>query len=164
MNVQENSQAFTSGNPGTQKEADRFVAACREAIRRAIPHRFDELFSKLDDALYERLAALSARLDAALRPAVEGAGQSMSRVGSMFTVFFRPEPPSDFEEVKECDLDAFGRFHREALNRGVYLPPSQFEAAFLPAVLTDAQVDHIAAALADALHKALAVVDASGSR
>ena len=120
--------------------------------------------AQLDDALYERLAALSARLDAALRPAVEGAGQSMSRVGSMFTVFFRPEPPRDFEEVKECDLDAFGRFHREALNRGVYLPPSQFEAAFLPAVLTDAQVDHIAAALADALHKALAVVDASGSR
>ena len=120
--------------------------------------------AQLDDALYQRLEALSARLDAALRPAVEGAGQSMSRVGSMFTVFFRPEPPRDFEEVKECDLAAFGRFHREALNRGVYLPPSQFEAAFLPAVLTDTQVDHIASALADALHKALAVVDASGSR
>lgn len=119
--------------------------------------------AQLDEALYARLEALSERLELALRPAVEAAGQSMSRVGSMFTVFFRPELPQHFEEVKQCDLQAFGRFHREALNRGVYLPPSQFEAAFLPAVLAEAEVDRIVRVLIDALHATLGPVDGPGS-
>jgi glutamate-1-semialdehyde 2,1-aminomutase len=66
-------------------------------------------------------------------------------------VFFRGEPPHRFSEVRECDLDAFGRFFRAALNGGVYLPPSQFEAAFLPARLTDEEVARVADGLATAL-------------
>ena len=113
----------------------------------------------LDVALYARLEALGARLEARLRPEVEKRGQSMSRLGSMFTVFFRSERPTHFDQVKECDLPAFGRFHREAMIRGVYLPPSQFEAAFLPALLRDDQVDTAADALVAALDIALRPVD-----
>ena len=67
----------------------------------------------------------------------------MTRMGSMFTVFFRETAPTNFEEVSQCDMDAFGRFHRAALDRGVYLPPSQYEAAFLPAGLTDSEMEQL---------------------
>jgi len=107
--------------------------------------------AKLSPELYARLEVLGSRLDAGIRPAVEEAGASMNRMGSMFTIFFRPTPPTHFEEVKECDMGRFGKFHRNALNEGVYLPPSQYEAAFLPVVLSDAQCDEIVTALKSAL-------------
>jgi glutamate-1-semialdehyde 2,1-aminomutase len=97
--------------------------------------------AQLTPEVYARLEAIGERLEAGLRPEVEAMGLSMTRIGSMFTVFFRAEAPTHFAEVKTCDLAAFGRFHRAALDRGVYMPPSQFEAAFLPATLTDADVD-----------------------
>ena len=75
----------------------------------------------------------------------------MARVGSMFTIFFRGDRPVNFSEVTECDMAAFGRFHRAALNRGVSWPPSQYEAAFLPSGLTAKERDH----LVDGLHHAL---------
>ncbi|MEC7949428.1 MAG: glutamate-1-semialdehyde 2,1-aminomutase [Myxococcota bacterium] len=101
--------------------------------------------------VYLRLEEIGANLDAAIRPAVEAAGASIQRVGSMLTVFFRDQPPSDFSQVKECDFDKFGRFHRLCLDAGVYLPPSQYEAAFLPASLSDEEVDRAAEAIRTAL-------------
>ena len=74
----------------------------------------------------------------------------------MFTIFFRAECPRSFEEVKQCDLDCFGRFFREALDRGIYLPPSQFEAAFLSAMMTDEQLDAVIDGLIQSMHAALA--------
>jgi glutamate-1-semialdehyde 2,1-aminomutase len=56
-----------------------------------------------------------------------------NRVGSMFTGFFRGGEVHDYSAAKGSDLAAFGRFHREMLARGVYLAPSQFEAAFVSA-------------------------------
>jgi glutamate-1-semialdehyde 2,1-aminomutase len=75
----------------------------------------------------------------------------MSRVGSMFTIFFRSEVPINFTEVSQCDMAAFGRFHRAALNEGVYLPPSQYESAFLPAGMSPEEVDHLVAGITAAL-------------
>jgi glutamate-1-semialdehyde 2,1-aminomutase len=95
---------------------------------------------QLDAALYERLETIGATIEATLAPAIAYHGCSLARVGSMFTVFFRSTVPHRFSEVLECDLEGFGRFFRAALNGGVYLPASQFEAAFLPATLTDEQV------------------------
>ena len=69
----------------------------------------------------------------------------------MFTVYFRETAPRDYDEAKQCDREASGRFFRGALNGGVYLPPSQFEAAFLSARLTDGEVDLIADAISAAL-------------
>ena len=75
----------------------------------------------------------------------------MTRVGSMFTIFFRAEKPHNFTEVSECDMAAFGRFHRAALKEGVYLPPSQYEAAFLPAGLGQKERDLLVASIEAAL-------------
>ncbi|HHO50460.1 MAG TPA: glutamate-1-semialdehyde-2,1-aminomutase [Deltaproteobacteria bacterium] len=121
-----------SGNPVA-------VAAGRATLR------------QLDDACYERLETLGDRLEEAIQPALTYHKCSMNRVGSMFTVFFRPTPPTRFDEVQQCDLEGFGRFFRAALNGGVYLPPSQYEAAFLPARLTDEQLDRIVDGLTSAL-------------
>jgi glutamate-1-semialdehyde 2,1-aminomutase len=109
------------------------------------------MLSLLTDEVYARLEALSEAFDAGVRPAVEAAGLSMTRVGSMFTVWFRSTPPQRFSEVAGCDLAAFGRFHRAALDRGLYLPPSQYEAAFLPASWTEAELRHGIDALVGAL-------------
>jgi glutamate-1-semialdehyde 2,1-aminomutase len=73
----------------------------------------------------------------------------MHRVGAMITVFFRPEVPWSFDEVKECDFDAFARFFRASLADGVYLPASQYEAMFLNAALTLDQIDKIADVLSE---------------
>jgi glutamate-1-semialdehyde 2,1-aminomutase len=54
-----------------------------------------------------------------------------NRVGSMVTWFFTDSPVTDFASASTSDAEAFGRFHRAMLDQGVWLPPSQFEAAFL---------------------------------
>ena len=95
---------------------------------------------QLDQGVYDRAERLGKALEKALQASLNYHGCSMSRVGSMFTVFFRPTPPTNFDEVKECDLSAFSRFFLAALNTGVYLPPSQFEAAFLSVALSDEEM------------------------
>jgi glutamate-1-semialdehyde 2,1-aminomutase len=105
----------------------------------------------LDDRAYARLEEIGARIEGGLREAVAYHGCSLARVGSMFTVFFRPEAPTTFSEVQECDLEAFGRFFRASLDGGVYLPASQYEAAFLPAILADEEVDRVVDGLSAAL-------------
>jgi glutamate-1-semialdehyde 2,1-aminomutase len=107
--------------------------------------------AKLSPSLYGRLEHIGARVEASLRPTLVALGLSMNRVGSMFTIFFRSTPPTHFEQVKECDMAAFGRFHRAALENGIYLPPSQFEAAFLSVVMTDELVDELIRGLLAAL-------------
>ncbi len=105
----------------------------------------------LTDAVYEKLEATGEAIEARLRPELTRLGLSMSRVGSMFTIFFRGTAPRCFSEVAECDLERFGRFHRAALGAGVYLPPSQYEAAFLPAGLTEAETDRLVEGIIAAL-------------
>jgi glutamate-1-semialdehyde 2,1-aminomutase len=55
----------------------------------------------------------------------------------MFTWFFAKEPVTDWDSAANCDTAAFGKFHRAMLDNGVWLPPSQFEAAFLSAAHSD---------------------------
>lgn len=85
--------------------------------------------------IYPRLEALSAKLVEGVVAAAKQANVPLTagRVGSMFTWFFGPEPVTDWESASKSDTAAFGRFFRNMLDRGVYLPPSQFEAAFLSA-------------------------------
>ncbi len=64
-----------------------------------------------------------------------------NRAGSMVTWFFTDSPVTDFATASASDTDAFGRFHRAMLEQGVWLPPSQFEAAFLSTAHTDADID-----------------------
>jgi glutamate-1-semialdehyde 2,1-aminomutase len=69
-----------------------------------------------------------------------------NRVGSMFTWFFTPGLVTDWDSASKCDTEAFGRFFRSMLDAGVYLPPSQFEAAFMSAAHTAEDVEQTIAA------------------
>ena len=87
---------------------------------------------------YERLSAVSEELTAGLASEAARAGVvlTLNRVGSMFTAFFSPGPVTDYASARKSDTAAFGRFFRTLLDRGVYFPPSQFEAAFVSAAHT----------------------------
>jgi glutamate-1-semialdehyde 2,1-aminomutase len=102
---------------------------------------------------YERLEALGARLEAGFASAAAAAGVPvrLNRVGAMFTGFFSAAPVTDYASAKRCDTARFGRFFRAMLDRGVYLAPSQFEAAFLSLAMSEADIDHTVRAAAEAL-------------
>jgi len=68
------------------------------------------------------------------------AGVTVNRVGSMFTFFFTDGPVTDWESAKRCDTARFGRFFRAMLEQGIYLAPSQFEAAFVSAAHSEADI------------------------
>jgi glutamate-1-semialdehyde 2,1-aminomutase len=78
------------------------------------------------------------------------AGVTVNRVGSMFTLFFTGQPVTDYESAKSSDTARFGRFFRAMLERGIYLAPSQFEAAFLSAAHTEEDISKTLAAAAEA--------------
>ncbi|MCA9417620.1 MAG: aminotransferase class III-fold pyridoxal phosphate-dependent enzyme, partial [Candidatus Omnitrophica bacterium] len=83
--------------------------------------------------IYETLEVHSGELEKGLRERASAANipYRINRVGSMITLFFTDEDVVDFDTAKKCDTDAFGRFFSAMLNRGVMLPPSQFESWFV---------------------------------
>jgi len=98
--------------------------------------------------IYEKLDKLSADLVAGVAAAAKSAGVAMThnRVGSMFTWFFTKGPVTDWDSASKSDTEAFGRFFRNMLDAGIYLPPSQYEAAFLSATHTEDDVQKTVAA------------------
>jgi glutamate-1-semialdehyde 2,1-aminomutase len=99
---------------------------------------------------YERLATLAERLEKGLAEA--GRGRiTVQRFASMLTPFFCTGPIEDYAGAKRADTAAFGRFFHAMLDRGAYLPPAQFEAAFLSLAHTEADVDSTIAAAREAL-------------
>jgi glutamate-1-semialdehyde 2,1-aminomutase len=92
--------------------------------------------------IYPRLEKLSGHLVEGVAAAAKDAGVQLchNRVGSMFTWFFQAGPVTDWESAAKSDTEAFGKFFRGMLDRGVYLPPSQYEAAFLGAAHTEEDV------------------------
>jgi len=102
---------------------------------------------------YERLDALTIRLQVGLSRAAQAAGVMMTvnRVGSMITPFFCRGPVTDYASAKTSDTALFGRFFHGMLERGVYLPPAQFEAAFLSLAHTERDVDQTVEAAAATL-------------
>jgi glutamate-1-semialdehyde 2,1-aminomutase len=87
---------------------------------------------------YDRLEEASAALERGLRAGADAAGiaVTVNRVGSMVTVFFTPGPVRDLDGAKRSDPGLFARWFHGLLERGVYWPPSQFEAAFVSAAHT----------------------------
>lgn len=90
---------------------------------------------KAHPEIYDRLEAMGSEL-ARSAPA----GITVNRVGSMFTFFFTARPVTDYESAKSSDTARFARFFRAMLERGVYLAPSQFEAAFLSAAHSEEDI------------------------
>ena len=106
-----------------------------------------------DESAYARLDELGARLAAGLEEAAAAAGVPLAvgRAGSALTAFFREKPPRDYAEAAESDTARFARFHRALLERGVMLPPSQFEAWFVSLAHDEALVDRSVEAAREAL-------------
>ena len=104
----------------------------------------------LDEDAYLRLAATTRRLAEGLRQAAADAGVAVQVVSTtgLVTTFFSTEPVHDYAGAAACDLDAYGAWCRALLERGVYPPPSQFEAWFPSLAHTDEQVDRTIAAAA----------------
>jgi len=111
-----------------------------------------------DPDLYLRLEASGQRLED--RVTKEIAERSwpcrLARVGSMWTLFFTDEPVQDWEGAARCDRARHGRFFHAMLSRGISLAPSQFEANFISAAHSDADIDTTARACVAALEVALA--------
>jgi glutamate-1-semialdehyde 2,1-aminomutase len=75
-----------------------------------------------------------------------------NRVGSMFTWFFTPGPVTDWGSASKSNTEAFGKFFCAMLNNGIYLPPSQYEAAFLSTAHSEADIQQTIAAAKQSLH------------
>jgi glutamate-1-semialdehyde 2,1-aminomutase len=105
----------------------------------------------LDDAAYERLAELTRRLAAGLAEFAIGHPVCVSSSPGLLTLFFAGRPPRDFADAAACDLDAHARFCRAMLARGIYLPPSQFEAWFVSLAHDEVSIDRTVAAAAESL-------------
>jgi len=105
--------------------------------------------------IYPRLEKLSGELVEGVAAAAKEAGVTLchNRVGSMFTWFFMPGPVKDWDSASKSNTDAFGKFFRGMLDNGVYLPPSQYEAAFLGATHTEQDVQQTMAAAKQAFAK-----------
>jgi glutamate-1-semialdehyde 2,1-aminomutase len=109
--------------------------------------------------VYAGLDRITAAVATGIAAAAQDAGVAVetNRVGSMVTWFFNAAPVTDFAAAAASDTEAFGRFHRAMLDQGVWLPPSQFEAAFLGTAHTAADIDFTV----EAARKAFASVHAA---
>jgi glutamate-1-semialdehyde 2,1-aminomutase len=86
----------------------------------------------------------------AAEAAQAGVPLTLNRVGAMWTWFFTPGPVTDYAQAAQSDTAAFGRFHNAMLDQGIWLPPSQFEAAFLGTAHGEAEVAATIAAAREA--------------
>jgi glutamate-1-semialdehyde 2,1-aminomutase len=112
---------------------------------------------QLSPRLYQTLAALSARLANGLADAARESGVALqvNAFGSVLTPFFTDQPVRDYGSATSANTDRYGRFFRGMLARGIYPPPSQFEAWFLSAAHTTRQVDRTITAARAAMREVL---------
>lgn len=102
---------------------------------------------------YESLEARSKRLGDGIAAALRetGAPATATRIGSLLTLFFSGEPVTTYAAAKKCDTQRFAAFFRAMLDRGIFLAPSQFEAAFVSSAHADADIDRTIAAVRESL-------------
>ncbi|HTO95894.1 MAG TPA: glutamate-1-semialdehyde 2,1-aminomutase [Myxococcales bacterium] len=101
------------------------------------------------EAIEKRTEELCGRIREELRSA--GIAGQVNQIGSMWTCFFAKDPVHDYPTAKKSDVARFGRLHRALLERGVYLPPSQFESAFLSSEHGAAEIEETLKAFREAL-------------
>jgi glutamate-1-semialdehyde 2,1-aminomutase len=109
----------------------------------------------LDDGAYVHLAARTEMLAAGLREAASDLPVQVVTAPGLLTVFFSAEPVYDYAGAQACDLEAFGTWCRHLLARGVYPPPSQFEAWFPSLAHTNEHIELTVDAAAAAFREAL---------
>ncbi len=110
---------------------------------------------KKDSNVFTRLSETTEVLACEMQKLFDAADIPLciNRIGSMLTFFMQNGPVRNFDESKQSDLVLFGSFFREMLERGVYLPPSQFESLFISTCIGSSEIDQILGATTDALIK-----------
>lgn len=105
--------------------------------------------------IYEQLEQNSAYLENGIKEAIKLSGRNfqLNRIGSMMTLFFTEEPVTDYKTAVKSDTKLYGRYFHEMLNRGIYLPPAQFEAMFVSTAHSKEDLDKTIAANFEALKK-----------
>jgi glutamate-1-semialdehyde 2,1-aminomutase len=111
--------------------------------------------AQLDAAAYERLSTLTARLAAGFATLTAERPLQVASAPGLVTLFFNSEPVRDFDAARACDLEAHARFCRAMLDRGVYPPPSQFEAWFVSLAHDPGTIDRTLEAAAESLEEVL---------
>ncbi len=103
--------------------------------------------------VYEGISANARKLVHGLKNALAGAGigAQVNSIGSLSTIFFTAEPVTDYTGAKRSDTKLYARYFREMLNRGIFLAPSQFEAAFVSASHTAGDIERTIAAAGEVL-------------
>ncbi len=106
--------------------------------------------------IYDQLEERGRRLHEGLEDLIDMKGYpaTFNRVGSMFTLFFTPERVWCWDDAAKCDRARFGCFHQAMLEQGIYLPPAQFEAAFISAAHTESDIERTLHAITRALNTA----------
>ncbi len=112
--------------------------------------------AELGAAAYERLGVLTERLAAGLAELAHERPLQVASAPGLLTLFFSEAAVGDFAAARACDLDAYARFCRAMLERGVYPPPSQFEAWFVSLAHDEEAVDRTLQAAEESLQEALA--------
>lgn len=109
--------------------------------------------AELDNNSYQRLEELGSRLQTGLERALRETDTPgvVQRVGSMLTLFFHRGPVRSWLDAAASDTKRFGAWHRGLVTRGVYWPPSQFEAAFISLAHNEQDIDHTVEAALGAL-------------
>jgi glutamate-1-semialdehyde 2,1-aminomutase len=107
----------------------------------------------LSEQLYADVEARGAQLQAGLEAALKrhSVPGVVQRVGSMLTLFFNEGPVNDWDDANASNLERFAHWHAGLIGRGIYWPPSQFEAAFVSVAHTEDDVETTVAAASDAL-------------
>ncbi|MBN1846345.1 MAG: glutamate-1-semialdehyde 2,1-aminomutase [Sedimentisphaerales bacterium] len=102
----------------------------------------------LTGPVYEQIETRAGQLEAGLRDNLKklGLAWQYQRVASMGCLFFTDKCVRDFDDALRCDTAAYGRYFHAMLERGIYLPPSQFEAFFLSAAHSEADIERTIAA------------------
>jgi glutamate-1-semialdehyde 2,1-aminomutase len=102
---------------------------------------------------YEQLDQRSSKLAQGFREAAKKVGvpAQVNSLGSLVTIFFNSAPVRNYDEAKKSDTGRFASFFQEMLRRGIFLPPSRYEALFVSAAHTDAEIDRTIAACQESL-------------
>ena len=103
--------------------------------------------------VYDQLSDLGTMMAEGLRKAIVDAGvvACVNQIGSMFTLFFGVNHVKDYATATQCDTSAFAHFFQAMIKRGIYLPPSQFETAFISLTHSDAEIQATLLAARDVL-------------
>lgn len=95
-----------------------------------------------ESGIYEKLERKASILEKGISEVANKARVDikLARIGSMFTIFFTKTPVTDYDTAARADAKLYARFFHQMLSRGVYFPPSQFEAAFVSIMHTDKDI------------------------